>query len=90
MSNNNNDMKNYWFRAKRYGWGWGLPLNWQGWIVLITYIGLIVAGTFIFPPEENTVFFIIWTAAFSVIFLAICWIKGEPPSWRWGKYKDAQ
>ena len=90
MSNKNNDMKNYWFRAKRYGWGWGLPLNWQGWIVLITYIGLIVAGTFIFPPEENTVLFIIWTGAFSVIFLAICWIKGESPSWRWGKYKDAQ
>ena len=24
----------YWFPAKRYGWGWGPPNNWQGWVVL--------------------------------------------------------
>lgn len=24
----------YWFPAKRYGWGWGLPSSWQGWVVL--------------------------------------------------------
>jgi hypothetical protein len=23
--------KHYWFRAKRYGLGWGLPCSWQGW-----------------------------------------------------------
>jgi hypothetical protein len=21
-----------WFPAKRYGWGWGLPCCWQGWV----------------------------------------------------------
>jgi hypothetical protein len=21
-----------WFRAMTYGWGWGLPLRWQGWL----------------------------------------------------------
>jgi hypothetical protein len=20
----------FWFPAKRYGWGWGLPVKWQG------------------------------------------------------------
>ena len=29
MSNYDTDTKNYWFRAQRYGWGWGLPLTWQ-------------------------------------------------------------
>ncbi|HTS17465.1 MAG TPA: hypothetical protein VMP11_07825 [Verrucomicrobiae bacterium] len=28
--------KRVWFRAKRYGWGWGLPCAWQGWVVLRT------------------------------------------------------
>jgi hypothetical protein len=37
MSNNDTDTKNYWFRAQRYGWGWGLPLTWQGWIIVIAY-----------------------------------------------------
>ncbi len=26
--------KKYWFPAKRYGWGWGIPNVWQGWLVL--------------------------------------------------------
>ncbi|WP_269146578.1 hypothetical protein [Xanthomonas oryzae] len=27
------DKKDYWFPAKTYGWGWGLPTVWQGWLV---------------------------------------------------------
>ena len=27
------DKKEYWFAAKTYGWGWGLPTVWQGWLV---------------------------------------------------------
>jgi len=29
--------KRVWFPAKRYGWGWGLPCAWQGWLVLAAY-----------------------------------------------------
>jgi hypothetical protein len=28
----------YWFPAKRYGWGWGLPITWQGWLTLVVFI----------------------------------------------------
>ena len=35
-----NDRPRYWFPAKRYGWGWGLPAVWQGWVVLVGFIGL--------------------------------------------------
>ena len=37
-----NEPEKYWFPAKRYGWGWGLPSTWQGWIVLAGLCG--VAG----------------------------------------------
>jgi hypothetical protein len=40
----------YWFPAKRYGWGWGLPVTWQGW--LVAFIALTVAGGFVFPPMK--------------------------------------
>ena len=30
----------YWFPAKRYGYGWGLPHTWQGWIVFFALSGL--------------------------------------------------
>ncbi len=34
----------YWFPAKRYGWGWGLPAVWQSWLVLIGFFVLLGAG----------------------------------------------
>ena len=30
--------------ATRYGWGWGLPTVWQGWVVLLAFIGLLMAA----------------------------------------------
>ncbi len=38
----------FWFPAKRYGWGWGLPVAWQGWLVLIAFCWLVAAGVFFF------------------------------------------
>ena len=38
----------YWFPAKRYGWGWGLPVAWQGWLVLAVFFGLVAAGMLFF------------------------------------------
>ena len=34
---NANILRN-WFRAKRYGWGWGLPITWQGWAFFISWL----------------------------------------------------
>jgi hypothetical protein len=30
-----------WFRAKRRGYGTGLPIAWQGWVMLAMHIALI-------------------------------------------------
>ena len=30
--------KEPWFRAKNYGFGAGLPIRWQGWALLATYL----------------------------------------------------
>lgn len=30
--------KGAWFRAKRFGYGAGLPFKWQGWVLLISHI----------------------------------------------------
>jgi lipoprotein signal peptidase len=76
----------YWFPAKRYGWGWGLPPAWQGWVVLIAYIGLVVGGAFVLKPTEASSFgYVAYTVVLTVALLVVCWLKGEPTSWRWGK-----
>jgi hypothetical protein len=33
--------KGPWFRAKRFGYGAGLPFKWQGWFLLIAHLGVI-------------------------------------------------
>lgn len=38
-----NDRK-IWFLVKCYGWGWGLLVVWQGWVVLLLFVfGIVVS-----------------------------------------------
>ena len=76
--------KPYWFPAQRFGWGWGLPITWQGWFVLTVFFLLLLLGVVLFPPREDALAFIAYTAVVSAAFVAICYVKGEPPGWRWG------
>jgi len=74
----------YWFPAKRYGWGWGLPTAWQGWVVFVIYFGLILVGAVAVLPNYGTPSFVAYTGAITLLLVAICWVKGERPQWRWG------
>lgn len=74
----------YWFPAKRFGWGWGPPCAWQGWVVLVGYVGLIVAVALICPPGKSLAGYLGSVFMLSAVLVAICWWKGEPPRWRWG------
>ena len=74
----------YWFPAKTYGWGWGIPAAWQGWVVLAIFTGLMVAGGLLLLPNYGPVTFVAYTAVLSLFLIAVCWLKGEPPTWRWG------
>jgi hypothetical protein len=77
----------YWFRAKTYGWGWGLPLRWQGWAVLVVFVVLLVLGRVLFPPGAKSVLYALYVAGLSAAVVGICYLKGEPPKWRWGARK---
>ena len=77
------DAERYWFPAKRYGWGWGFPTAWQGWVVVIGFVVLLVVGTVIFPPRKNVLSFIVCVGVLIALLVAICYAKGEPPTWHW-------
>jgi hypothetical protein len=74
----------YWFPAKRYGWGWGLPRSWQGWLVVAAFLGLLVVGSYLFPPGREPGPYLAYVAVLCVLLVAVCWLKGEPARWRWG------
>ena len=75
----------YWFPAKRYGWGWGIPISWQGWVVLAIFISLMVIGAWLLLPMRNVRLYVAYVLILTTLLVAICWLKGEPPRWRWGK-----
>jgi len=74
----------YWFPAKRYGWGWGIPNRWQGWVVLAVYLVLIGAAVLFVHPDQKPFAFAALVVLLTLVLMAVCWAKGEPPRWRWG------
>ena len=76
------DKKENWFPAKRYGWGWGPPRCWQGWVVMIVWIAAVALGGVV--AANHTKVFLGYTIVITAMFLIVVVIKGDPPRWRWG------
>jgi hypothetical protein len=76
--------KDAWFPAKRYGWGWGLPVKWQGWAALLVYAGAMVVAPLRYPPKQDLTSFLVVVILATAAFVLLCWWKGESPRWRWG------
>ena len=76
--------RDIWFPAKRYGWGRGLPVTWQGWAVTAAYFVVLLIGLFGIDPARQLPLFVAWMLGWSAVLVAVCWWKGERPRWRWG------
>lgn len=74
-----------WFPAKTYGYGWGWPCCRQGWLVLSGYVILTLYGIFFIEPAVHPGWYLAYLSALSVLLCVVCRIKGEVPTWRWGK-----
>jgi hypothetical protein len=75
--------KLYWFKSKAYGWGWGLPAAWQGWVVVSIYASALVAGLIMI---SNPQYLLAYLVGITAVLIAIVVWKGERPlKWRWGK-----
>ena len=78
------DDRRLWFGAHRYGYGWK-PATWEGWLVLIAYLGLVVVCHVLVARHMlNLPAFFACIAIVTGALVALCWIKGEKPRWRWG------
>ena len=61
-----------------------MPTSWQGWLVIACYVALLALGFALFPPASQVAAFAAYVVALTALVIAICWLKGEPPRWRWG------
>ena len=75
----------FWFPAKRYGFGWGAPVRWQGWTVLGIYFALVCAGIYYAKGERSVVSLLVYLVCLTLVLLVVVALKGEKPlGWRWG------
>jgi hypothetical protein len=78
-------MGSVWFPAKRYGFGWGLPVRWQGWVVLLLYFVMLLGGVAYFRAQQNVRGSWAYLIGLTAILIVIIAAKGERPlKWRWG------
>ena len=78
-----------WFRAKYFGWGW-TPITWQGWLLTILfafYLVLTISSAAEWESGiKNGIFYLLLPMiVVCSSFFAICFMKGEKPTWRWGR-----
>lgn len=73
-----------WFAAKRYGYGAGFPIAWQGWAITFGYLALMyLAARFLEPPAPAFwIVFVFLTAA--LMWIGCLTTKGGW-RWRWGE-----
>ena len=73
-----------WFEPKRYGYGAGKPISWQGWAVTIAYVVLaIIAG--LLAVRSLLVFFAILLPATLAFMIVTARTTRGGWRWRWGK-----
>jgi hypothetical protein len=68
----------YWFPAKEEGLGWGLPVTWQGWAVVVTFFALLAVGRYLLPPRQYRWQYYAYMAVLVAAMITVVYLKGEP------------
>lgn len=76
-----------WFAPKRYGYGSGLPIRWQGWALLASYIALLGGLKLLMDRDDGVsrgLSFGLFVAATAVLAVVSARRTRGGWKWRWG------
>lgn len=79
--------KRAWFAPKRYGYGAGLPIAWQGWALIAAYLLVVGVGVLLveWDPQVGLVGAIALIIPATIAFLVIAALRTRGGwRWRWG------
>jgi len=70
--------KQYWFRRKRYGYGW-TPNTWEGWLATAMFIVLITAFSVTLQGStlSEFIFTLLFLLVVTMMFIMVIYEKGE-------------
>jgi hypothetical protein len=86
--------KKYWFKRRRYGYGW-TPVTWQGWLTVVVFLVVLLVAAIVLVGDaprnsfstEGAIFLAI-VVALTALVMVISLAKGPKPKWRWGSRSD--
>jgi len=73
-----------WFAPKRYGYGSGFPIRWQGWAVTIAYVAAVLGTALLLRNRPLQVMAVILPLTAVFIVIAARTTRGGW-RWRWGQ-----
>lgn len=74
-----------WFAPKRFGFGSGPPISWQGWVVTLLFVGAV--GLISFRLHHDIAKLVASLIPVLAVFMVIC-AKTTPGGWKWRNGKD--
>ena len=92
-TNMKHDIKrNYWFKRRRYGYGW-TPVTWQGWVSVLLFLAIALLGAIVLqnaPRNTLSSELLVYMALLlisALLLICIAFKNGPSPKWRWGVKK---
>ena len=77
-----------WFAPKRYGYGAGLPIAWQGWAVIAAYVAILLVAMRFVPSRPIVILAVIVPATVTLLVIAARTTRGGW-RWHWGKKDES-
>ncbi|RST29851.1 hypothetical protein HMF7854_02685 [Sphingomonas ginkgonis] len=70
-----------WFAPKRFGYGAGLPIAWQGWVLFLGYLAVVTLAGFLLAPQSLTAYLVL-VLTLTAMFM---WVTAKTTrgGWRW-------
>lgn len=72
-----------WFAAKRYGYGAGVPISWQGWAILLGYMAIVFGLAWAWGERPLQLFAVLVPLTAALIVITARTTRGGW-RWRWG------
>lgn len=69
-----------WFAPKRVGYGSGLPISWQGWVVLLVYLAIAIGASRLFADKPIALVAILLPATLVLVMITSRTTRG---GWHW-------
>ena len=69
-----------WFEPKRFGYGAGWPVAWQGWALLAGYVAVVAVAGLLLPDHRFAFLMVTIAATVALLPLVAMHTRG---GWRW-------